>query len=274
MIIWTRPPSECLSPYIEIYWYLHQKTHERVFCRLSPDAGSHVILAMPDQEYCYQGSERAFSGKGSHILFSHTTYSTFRHEQGYRCLGIKLKPHTLYMLGESDLTSRLNQVLPLAESPFANLTSGIETTLNFSSLGLERCVSNLEQVMKNVFTLSDANRHTQLVQRALGHIDSNRQVQISSELGCSQRTLERSFKAVTGLTLKQYINISKLNNVLTRLNRHAGLQIEWSELAQEFGFADQAHFIRYLKNAIGHTPQGYIRQRDLTIDIYGNGETG
>jgi len=46
-------------------------------------------------------------------------------------------------------------------------------------------------------------------------------------------------------------------------------EIDWVELAYQFGFSDQPHLIRYLKSTIGATPNVYAKQRDLTIDIYG-----
>ena len=48
--------------------------------------------------------------------------------------------------------------------------------------------------------------------------------------------------------------------------------IDWLSVAFEFGFSDQPHLIRHLKESIGATPNQYAQQRDLTIDVYGNFE--
>jgi len=52
----------------------------------------------------------------------------------------------------------------------------------------------------------------------------------------------------------------------------AGESVNWADIATKFKFSDQPHLIRYLKNNIGATPGEYARQRDLSIDIYGNFE--
>ena len=93
---------------------------------------------------------------------------------------------------------------------------------------------------------------------------------ISERLHCSQRTLERSFARVTGLTLKQCQSINHLEAILEFLHQQGGAHIDWSDIAQRFGFSDQPHLIRHLKDSIGITPGEYARQRDLTIDVYGN----
>jgi len=58
--------------------------------------------------------------------------------------------------------------------------------------------------------------------------------------------------------------------LLDYLHLQTNTSINWVEIAAQFGFSDQPHLIRQLKNTIGHTPGNYIKQRDLTIDVYGN----
>jgi AraC-like DNA-binding protein len=48
--------------------------------------------------------------------------------------------------------------------------------------------------------------------------------------------------------------------------------INWSELALKFEFSDQSHLIRSIKQTLGSTPKQYEKQRNMTIDIYGNFE--
>ena len=48
--------------------------------------------------------------------------------------------------------------------------------------------------------------------------------------------------------------------------------VDWAEFSQRFGFSDQSHLIKQLKQQIKRTPSRYLHQRDLTIDIYGDFE--
>ncbi len=49
---------------------------------------------------------------------------------------------------------------------------------------------------------------------------------------------------------------------------------DWAEIASRFGFSDQPHLIRQMKQVIGVTPSGYLNARDLVIDAYGDFEPG
>ena len=64
----------------------------------------------------------------------------------------------------------------------------------------------------------------------------------------------------------------KLERLLEYLYQRDKQDIDWVELAYQFGFSDQPHLIRYLKSQIGATPNNYVTQRDLTIDVYGGVE--
>ena len=77
---------------------------------------------------------------------------------------------------------------------------------------------------------------------------------------------------VTGLSLKQYQSMIRLEAMLEHLYGLDGTDINWADVAYRFGFSDQAHLIRFLKDAVGATPGDYARTRDITIDVYGNFE--
>lgn len=63
--------------------------------------------------------------------------------------------------------------------------------------------------------------------------------------------------------------MQKLESLLEYLYHRDSQDIDWVDLAYQFGFSEQPHLIRYLKSQIGATPNNYVKQRDLTIDVYG-----
>ncbi|GIC79440.1 helix-turn-helix domain-containing protein [Moritella sp. F3] len=111
--------------------------------------------------------------------------------------------------------------------------------------------------------------HSQLTRSVLPLLATTPIAQLSEKLYCSQRTIERSFNKVTGLTLKQCQLMQKLESLLEYLYHRDSQDIDWVDLAYQFGFSEQPHLIRYLKSQIGATPNNYVKQRDLTIDVYG-----
>ena len=63
--------------------------------------------------------------------------------------------------------------------------------------------------------------------------------------------------------------MNKLETMLEYLYQRGSDEIDWVEIAFQFGFSDQPHLIRYLKKQIGLTPKSYEKERGLTIDVYG-----
>ncbi len=70
--------------------------------------------------------------------------------------------------------------------------------------------------------------------------------------------------------MKQYQSIRRLDEMLEQLYQESDQPVDWSDVAARFGFSDQPHLTRIIKAAIGKTPGHYARQRDLTIDVYGD----
>lgn len=64
--------------------------------------------------------------------------------------------------------------------------------------------------------------------------------------------------------------MNKLEVILEFLHQREQSEINWVDIAFQFGFSDQPHLIRYLKGYIVLIPKDYALQRGFTIDVYGD----
>jgi AraC-like DNA-binding protein len=78
---------------------------------------------------------------------------------------------------------------------------------------------------------------------------------VTSELGLLPKTFVRRFRAQTGLSPKRYSRVRRLQRMLGSLGDPAAA--DWSEVAAEHGYADQAHLIHDFRNLTGLTPTAY-----------------
>jgi AraC-like DNA-binding protein len=83
--------------------------------------------------------------------------------------------------------------------------------------------------------------------------------QLAERAGLGVRTLERLFRRRVGLTPKYVIRLARLHEAAERAAR---APIDWSRLAADLGYFDQAHFIRDFKAQIGRTPGEYAALAD------------
>lgn len=81
---------------------------------------------------------------------------------------------------------------------------------------------------------------------------------LAAMLGLSVRQLERRFKEGTGLPPKAFARLVRFSRVSERLERHPDERL--TELAFEFGYADQAHFIREFRTFAGVSPSRFATE--------------
>jgi AraC-like DNA-binding protein len=79
--------------------------------------------------------------------------------------------------------------------------------------------------------------------------------EVAAAVGLSVRQLERRFRAVTGLTPKQFARVRRLR--ATALALIEGEEINWAARAAEMGFADQSHLTREFVALTGRSPVSF-----------------
>lgn len=89
---------------------------------------------------------------------------------------------------------------------------------------------------------------------------------ICKEEGVSKSTLERQLKEIIGMGPKQFQRISRFNSLLLHIKQQAARR-HWTEIAHQFGYYDQAHFIREFKLFYGKIPSAYSAGDELLTNI-------
>lgn len=104
-----------------------------------------------------------------------------------------------------------------------------------------------------------------VVQYALQHIiRANGQAPLSTlrrQLNVTERTFERKFEQLVGISPKLFSRICQFRSTLDQL--HMKDFIKLSDLAYNNGYSDQSHFIRSFKEFTGKTPLEYIKEGTL-----------
>jgi AraC-like DNA-binding protein len=82
---------------------------------------------------------------------------------------------------------------------------------------------------------------------------------LANTVGITQKHLISQFEKVVGLRPKTFARISKFQKVLTTIEQQK--KVEWSGIAYDCGYYDQAHFIKEFHAFSGLNPSAYLTQR-------------
>jgi AraC-like DNA-binding protein len=133
-----------------------------------------------------------------------------------------------------------------------------------------RDANDLQQVeLANAFIADQLARHSksydythlamQMIRRKGGVLNYKDLLQ---QIPISPRQLQREFKNLYGITIKDYIRLSRMNAI----HRYMLSQnINLTQLPYELDFTDQSHFIREFKTFAGLPPTKFIKGRENFI---------
>jgi AraC-like DNA-binding protein len=78
---------------------------------------------------------------------------------------------------------------------------------------------------------------------------------VADRIGLSPRRFIERFKAAVGVAPKRYCRILRFQRALVGAER--GRRVDWTRIAVDCGYFDQAHFIHDFRSFAGITPTGY-----------------
>lgn len=113
------------------------------------------------------------------------------------------------------------------------------------------------RVFEKVLSEHLAPRFDPAIQYAMAALRAGMPVsQVVSRLGILPRTFERRFSAQVGINPKRFARVQRLQRVLRAVRLSS--RPDWSALAAEHGYTDQAHLIHDFRDLADITPSGYV----------------
>lgn len=241
------PPVQ-LRPWVQCYWIARQDRlpEASVSETVYPDGGTTLIFNFtndyPDITFF------ATQTVGKMIFHGSVNRMGIRFHPGgaFQLLGLGMPDIIGSALSAEDLA--MHSLLQLRDQ-LAELTH-VSQRLTLIDQWL------LDQVKKN-------NAATGLIQQLLPQLILTRQPleQLSEHLPISRRQLERKFQLEVGCSPNQLKQLHRVKIARTLISQRPEQSL--TDIGQDAGFYDQAHFIRHFHNITGQTP-GEYRQRKMS----------
>ncbi len=229
-------PSAPLAPLIAHYWWVRWDVAEAQTFESIPHPVSHLVIEGPSFHLHGPAKTRfrkALSGQGW-------------------ALGIKFRPAMFRSF--AGLVKRAERADGAAHDLFPDATDWVAAVRETPSPSARIAVieewltprfARCSPIDAEVFRLRD------LIEEAAVEPTLRRVEQLSRRTGWSVRQLQRRCAREVGLSPKWILRVYRLHEAIARLEDE---QVSFAALAQELGYADQAHFARDFKAITGKTP--------------------
>lgn len=250
-------PSPALQPYVENYWlqvFDGMATEESPQQVCLPLGMAQIIVHTHAQDcfgYFDNTWQRLPDAFFVGVYKDAVTWKTMGHSV---CFGMNLKPECLLHLFQvpasvlfndyTDISNFLNRKInTLAERMY-----GISDAAELIRISEAYLTSRLKHIAAERSYVTEA---TQLIRQAKGNISVE---DLCRNLYVSERQLQRSFKDALGTGPKTYTRIIRFRNAYQHVKQAKHEKVSWASISYDFGYSDQAHFIRDFKEFSGTVP--------------------
>lgn len=239
-------PSPMLSAFVQRYWIIDWDLR-----------GQAPFVQETIPYYCVN---LVFEADGARIWG--VPRSRFRRELtgAGRVFGIKFTPAGFYPFARQSVSRFTDLALPV------DAIFGVEAAVAGEDLlaldDPNAMIALTEALLRQ--HLPDPDPQVAFVNRMIDYIAAHREIarveDAAQQFHIGKRALQRLFSQYVGVSPKWVIQRCRLHDAVERLTQ--GTVDDWSQVALELGYFDQAHFIKDFKAVIGQTPAEYLRQNE------------
>ncbi|HEU5104008.1 MAG TPA: AraC family transcriptional regulator [Roseiflexaceae bacterium] len=183
-------------------------------------------------------------------------FSILLHDQGI-VFGIKFRPGAYYPFVRAPVVQLTDRTIPLADV-FGQDGAALEVAVCAQS-DEAKMVEQAEQFLRG--RLPEHDPQVELINRIVDCVVADRAIVTVDDLvarfSLTKRTLQRIFSQYVGVSPKWVIMRYRLQEAAEQMA--GGEMTNWTKLALDLGYFDQAHFIKDFKTIVGQTPAEYAR---------------
>jgi AraC-like DNA-binding protein len=267
MILETHIPQFPLNQFVDHFIYYEGYNPEHSIDRFLPDGNTEIIMDFSDSPQYIYDNQTLRQIQACHNVWAsgvRTEFISIPSGKQAAMFVISFKKGMAYPFFPVPMDEMADRVVDadlLWGNDFAFLREYLqeikEIALKFAAV--ERF---LLKHFQSRLTLNPA------VEYALAEIisrpDQINLARVSQDIGYSQKHFIGMFKRQVGIAPKAYLKIIRFQKAITEIEQR--LEVSWTDISQDCGFYDQAHFINDFKFFSGFTPEEYTRRKNDVLN--------
>ena len=271
MIFHSHYPAFPLNNFIESIFYFEGIVPAHALDRFLPDGNTEILIDLTDSpQHIHDNTTLEVIQSCRHAWVSgvRTRPITIPSGKDSRMMVVAFKKgaaHPFYPFPMSELTDSV----VMADLIFGNSIRDLrERLLAARSFGEMFCLMELFLLNRGGDKLHDssASRCIEHVLNGILKQPTHFKFQnLIDHIGYSQKHFIDLFKKQVGVTPKQYLRIIRFQKAIVELEQNAS-SFDWSRLALQSGFYDQAHLINDFREFSGFTPGEYAKRKTDTLN--------
>ena len=268
MIHKLRFPQLPLSQFVENFWLVEGFSADYTREKILPDGAIELIIDLdtePKSIFDDESSQRSRTVRKAWISGERTGYIVIGAHRNQSMVGIRFRPGGAYPFFRFPI-SELSESVTELELIWGGLVDDIREQLQ----GIQSHDQKLAAL--EIFLLARAQRSLEanrLISFAVNQLQNSPQFlaikDLAQTIGITQKHLISQFDRVVGLRPKAFARVCKFQKVVNMIETQS--EIEWSSIAYDCGYYDQAHFIKEFQTFSGLTPTAYVSQRGEFVNF-------
>lgn len=249
-----------LAPFIESIFYYKGFKPDHSIERVVPTGHVFIIFELDGLEYhTYDRETLKINGtyKKAWVSGMHKDYLSISAHQDSEMLVIQFKTNGSYPFLNIPIHQLNNKVVD-AKEVFGDEILELREQILKGDNALEKFKSVEDWLTHQFDTNKIPNSDILHILLQLKEKPVTESSKIIKSFNNTQKHLISQFKTHFGLTPKVFHRIFRFNEILKKIQNKE--QLVWSQIAYEFGYSDQSHFIKEFKEFSGFNPQEFINQ--------------
>ena len=260
-------PKYPLSKYVKMIWY-HNATISYGRERILPTGTIEVIINLGSPTQVFLENDIQVN-KDFWVCGMHTGSILHQPVAETHMMGVSFKPFGALPFLNVPLSELKNRQVDL-DLIWGNETLALKHLLLAQKSPQDRFLTVEAFLTKKLS--NDRNHFAAIIEWLDLQLSSVEDVHLENlyqKIGYSKRHIIQEFRKHVGLSPKDLKQIYRFNAALNAIDPN---QINWTHLALECDYYDQAHFNNQFKNFSGLTPSEYVRLRNRFLNSPSQGE--